>query len=89
LQVKKIISTPEMSASGGSSSGGGGGGGAVSAPAAPSIPPAFNVVGQSDTNQLASAIGGQSKAPQRAYVVSGDVSTSQELDRNIVTGASI
>ena len=55
----------------------------------PSIPPAFNVVGQSDTNQLADAIGGQSRSPQRAYVVSGDVSTSQELDRNIVEGASI
>ena len=53
------------------------------------LPPAFNIVGQSDTNQLADAIGGQSKVPQRAYVVSGDVSTSQELDRNIITGASI
>jgi hypothetical protein len=58
-------------------------------PAISSLPPAFNVVGQSDTNQLADAIGGQSKVPQRAYVVSGDVKTSLELDRNIIKGASI
>ena len=57
--------------------------------APPTLPPSFNVVGQSNTNQLADAIGGQSKVPQRAYVVSGDVSTSQELDRNIIKSASI
>ena len=56
----------------------GGGGGA-------SVPPAFNVVGASDTNQLADAIGGQSKKPSRAYVVASDVSTAQALDRNIIT----
>ena len=85
--VKQIVSTKEPAMPSFSS---GGGGGSPSAPAASvSIPPSFNVVGQSDTNQLADAIGGQSKAPQRAYVVSGDVSTSQALDRNIVTGASI
>jgi hypothetical protein len=61
----------------------------IPTPSLGSIPPAFNIVGQSNTNQLASAIGGQSKQPQRAYVVSGDVTTSQELDRNIVKGASI
>ena len=54
-----------------------------------SIPPAFNVVGQSNTNQLADAIGGQSKQPTRAYVVSGDVTNAQEMDRNIIQGASI
>ena len=55
----------------------------------PSRPPAFNVVGASGTNQLASAIGGQSQQPIRTYVVSDDVSTSQQLDRNIITGATI
>ena len=58
-------------------------------PSIASLPPAFNVVGQSSTNQLASAIGGQSQQPQRAYVVSGDVTSAQEMERNIVTGASI
>ena len=65
---------------------GGSGGGGTSAP---SLPPAFNVVGSSDTNQLADAIGGQSKEPTRAYVVSGDVTSAQSMDRNIVEGASI
>ena len=58
-------------------------------PSIPSLPPAFNVVGASDTNQLATAIGGQSQQPIQAFVVSNDVSTAQEMDRNIIEGASI
>ena len=57
--------------------------------AVPSAPPAFNVVGASGTNQLASAIGGQSQQPVQAYVVANDVTTSQSMDRNIVEDASI
>ena len=67
------------------SSGGGGSIPKPSAPSIPSAPPAFNIVGQSNTNQLADAIGGQSRQPTRAYVVSSDVTTSQEMDRNIIT----
>lgn len=55
---------------------------------APQIP-SFNVVGASDTNQLAQAIGEDNKKPLKAFVVSSDVSTAQSLDRNIVEGASI
>lgn len=84
--VKKIASVKVPNSSGGGSAPSGGGGGA---PAAPSLPPAFNVVGASDTNQLADAIGGQSQEPTRAYVVSGDVTSAQSMDRNIVEGASI
>ena len=61
----------------------------IPTPAMPSLPPAFNVVGASDTNQLADAIGGQSQEPVKAYVVSGDVTSAQSMDRNIVEGASI
>jgi hypothetical protein len=68
-------------------SGGGGGGG--SAPTTESLPPAFNIVGASGTNQLADAIGGQTQQPTKAYVVASDVSTAQEMDRNILEGASI
>lgn len=72
---------------------GAGGGSApnISAPrtAVGSTPPAFNIVGAGGTSQLAEAIGGQSQEPVRAYVVSNDVSTAQELDRNIVKGASL
>lgn len=69
------------------------GGGAP--PPAPNVgaveaaPPAFNIVGQSDTNQLADAIGGQEQVPVQAYVVAGAVSTAQELERNIIEDASI
>ena len=54
-----------------------------------SQPPAFNIVGASGTNQLADAIGGQSQQPVQAFVVSSEVTTSQELDRNIIDEASI
>jgi len=84
-QVKGILSTPNPS-----------GGGGVSTPsspstpaAAPSLPPSFNVVGASETNQLATSIGSQSQEPTRAYVVSGDVTSAQSMDRNIIDGASI
>ncbi len=60
---------------------------AVSAPAVPSLPPQFNTVGASGTNQLADLLGNQ--PPVQAFVVSGDVTTAQELDRNIITSASI
>jgi hypothetical protein len=54
-----------------------------------SIAPAFNIVGASETNQLADAIGGQTQIPTKAFVVASDVSTAQEMDRNIIEGASI
>ena len=71
--------------------GGGGGGSSVSFQAAPtpSVPPAFNVVGASATNQLAGAIGSQAQKPVQAFVVSNDVTTAQSLERNIIQGASI
>ena len=52
-----------------------------------SLPPQFDTIGASGTNQLADLLGNQ--PPPRAFVVSGDVSTAQELDRNIVTSASL
>tara|TARA_R100001463_G_scaffold26388_1_gene61873 strand:- start:260 stop:2002 length:1743 start_codon:yes stop_codon:yes gene_type:complete len=84
--VKDILKTDPKSTTGRStttptSSGG--------RPAAEPLPPAFNIVGASGTNQLAEAIGGQAQQPVKAFVVSNDVSTAQELDRNIVEGASI
>ena len=63
-------------------------GGGVSAPPLPQ-PPAFNTVGASDTNQLASAIGEQEQQPVQAFVVSNDVTTAQGLERNIVQGATL
>jgi len=80
--VKKIVAVqvPGGGGSGSSQTG--------SLPTAPT-PPAFNVVGASGETQLADAIGGQTQRPARAYVVSNDVTTAQEMDRNIIEGASI
>ena len=85
VQLKSILATKKPSLSGS-----GGGGGSASAPRVPkSTPPAFNVVGASETNQLAQAIGQDEKQPIKAFVVSNDVSDAQSLDRNIIESASI
>jgi hypothetical protein len=73
----------------GGGSGRGGSGASYSTPAVPSLPPSFNVVGTTGTNQLADAIGSQNGQPVRAFVVSDDVTTAQSLDRNIVESATL
>ena len=78
--VKKIASVKIPNSKGG---GGGATGSPPSGGAASSIPPAFNVVGSSDSNQLADAIGGQSQQPVQAFVVANDVTTAQSLQNNI------
>lgn len=68
--------------------GGKGGGGA---PATPSMTaPQFNVVGRSSTNQLADVMKEQNRneEPIRAYVVSGEVTTGQNLDRNRIDNST-
>ncbi len=50
--------------------------------------PDFNVVGASQTSQLAEAVSTQQAAPVKAFVVGKDISTQQELDRNITNTAS-
>lgn len=64
---------------------GGGGGGSI--PSA--SPPDFNVVGASPESQLAQAVSGQMKQPVKAYVVAGEVTTAQSLERNTINEASI
>jgi hypothetical protein len=66
-----------------------GGGGGASTPAAASQPPSFNVVGATETSQLAEAVGGQAQQPVQAYVVANDVTTAQSLENNIVEGATL
>jgi hypothetical protein len=85
--VSAVGKTKGIAASIGGGGGGGGGGGDVAIPKIQA--PSFNIVGSSGTNQLASAIGGQSQQPIKAFVVSGDVTTAQSLERNIVEGASL
>ena len=52
-------------------------------------PPDFNIIGSTGTNQLAEAIGSTTQEPIKAYVVSSEVTSAQELDRNIEESASI
>jgi hypothetical protein len=68
------------SSGGNAPSGGGGmgGGGGV-------ITPSFSVVGSSGVNQLAQL----QQQPTRAYVVSGEVTSQQALDRNRVQNATL
>jgi len=84
-QVKKIKATTFDGGGGDEGGGGGGGGGGMNAPAVPT-PANFNVVGNSGTNQLMQGLQNQ---PIKAYVVGGDVTTAQNLDRNKITTASI
>jgi hypothetical protein len=51
--------------------------------------PAFNVVGATQTSQLAQTIAGSEEQPLRAYVVASDISTAQELERSTIEGASM
>lgn len=51
--------------------------------------PDFNIVGQSNVNQLAEVVSSQLDKPIKTYVVTKDVSTAQSMERNIVNGASI
>ena len=82
VQVAKIAKTQFE---GGSSSGAGdvGGGGGATAPTMSA--PQFNVVGQSGVNQLASL----NQQPIQAYVVSGQVTSQQALDRNRLANATL
>jgi vacuolar-type H+-ATPase subunit I/STV1 len=69
-------------------------GGGASSPSVPSgsvgggdsRPAQFNVVGNNGNNQLAESLGGQ---VTKAYVVAGDVTTQQSLDRNKVGTATL
>ena len=84
VNVKTILSTKvPKSTVGGVSTGGGRGG------AAQPAPPSFNIVGASETSQLAEAIGEQTQEPVQAYVVANDVTTAQSLENNIVEGATL
>ena len=84
LNVKKIASTKFDSggATGGGSAPSGGGGGASPGSV---ITPNFNIVGNNGTNQLKQL----QQQPVQAYVVSGEMSTQQSLDRNRLRNATL
>jgi hypothetical protein len=85
--VKKISSTQFDAGGSPSASTSGGGAGGSGAPNLPSSQPAqFNVVGNSGTNQLN---GIEKSSPVKAYVVSGDVTSAQSLERNKIATATL
>jgi len=83
LNVKNITS---QKFDAGSASGGGGSAPSIGGGSTPqSIQPSFNIVGDSGVNQL-EALKSQ---PSKAYVVSGEVSSAQALDRNRQRNATL
>lgn len=94
LQVRKIISTqvPSVPKPGGGSTSSAGAGASVSIPA-PSIPstqvPGITTTGGTNpTQQIANTLAGATNRPIKAYVVSGDVSSQQALDRRTTKAAT-
>jgi hypothetical protein len=83
MNIKKIAASKFEGGETPSTGGGGGGGGGATVPTMSA--PQFNVVGQSGVNQLAS-LGQQ---PIQAYVVSGQVTSQQALDRNRLANATL
>jgi len=81
VAVKKIMSTQFQGTAVPSGGDSGGGGATVPTMSAPQ----FNVVGQSGVNQLASL----NQQPIQAYVVSGQVTSQQALDRNRLANATL
>ena len=83
-QIKNIASQKYKGEGGGD-----GGGSAAAAPtSAPSQAPQFNTVGTSDVNVLDESISKQNKKPVQAYVVSGEVTTAQSMERNRIKESS-
>jgi hypothetical protein len=80
VNVKKILSVKVP---------GGAGGGVGAGTGGDTVAPDFNVVGQSQTSQLARVIGEGRETPLKAYVVGKDIRTQDELDRNITQTAGL
>lgn len=61
----------------------------VGGESSPVAAPDFNVVGATQTSQLAQTIAGADDKPVKAFVVASDVTTAQELERSTIEGASL
>jgi hypothetical protein len=77
IASQKFEGGGSISASAAPSGGGGGGGGVIT--------PNFNIVGNAQSTNPLAGLGSQ---PLQAYVVSGDVTTAQSLDRNRINYAT-
>ena len=86
-QVAAIASTKFVPTATSAPSGAAGISGGSSAPAQQE--PVFNIVGTGTQMQLAETVAQRTGEPVKAFVVSNDITTAQELDRNIITGSAI
>jgi len=87
-QIAAIASTKFVPTATSVPSGAGGiSGGGAGAPAQQE--PVFNIVGTGTQMQLAETVAQRTGEPVKAFVVSNDITTAQELDRNIITGSAI
>ena len=82
-RVAQIAKTQFNSSS--SNAGGGGDNGAGSLPQQAQQAPQFNIVGNASANPLAQL----GNAPMQAYVVSGEVTSAQSLERNRIKSATL
>tara|TARA_R110000803_G_scaffold34129_4_gene74681 strand:- start:2574 stop:4553 length:1980 start_codon:yes stop_codon:yes gene_type:complete len=87
MSVKSAVNAAKGAASKMGASGGGGSSPSLSLPT--SAAPSFNIVGSSAENQLAESLSSQNKQPIKAFVTASDVTSAQELDRNIIENAAI
>jgi hypothetical protein len=90
MNVKKILETQLPGVPGGGGSGGGSIGPMPTAPQMPSMnaPQISTSGGTNPTSQLADTLAASSGKPIKAYVVSGDVSSQQALDRRTSRAAT-
>tara|TARA_R100000951_G_scaffold23117_2_gene19224 strand:+ start:82 stop:2598 length:2517 start_codon:yes stop_codon:yes gene_type:complete len=82
MNVKKILATKPVEKTAPNIGGVGGGGGAPA-------PPSFNLVEGSADNQIANSLNDQNQQPVKAFVVTSDVTSGQEMDRNIIENSSL
>ncbi len=87
ISIAAILATAIKGGKRSITSGGGRAGGAEGAGGGRTFD--FNLVGTTGTNQLAEAVGAQFQEPIQAFVVSSQVTSQQELDLEISTGASL
>jgi len=82
IQAIKEIRNPESASVGASSS-------IANTPTPVIQAPAFNVVGATQTSQLAQTIAGAEEKPIKAYVVESEITSKQQLMRQVMFNSSI
>ena len=82
IQAIKEIRNPESAATSASTS-------VANTPTPIIQAPAFNVVGATQTSQLAQTIAGAEEKPIRAYVVESEITSKQQLMRQVMFNSSI